>query len=152
MTLKFRNLDIDPSDPVEVWGFEGMLSAVERGDVRDWRRIAQALRREPRGKVAAELREVLDSVENPAMVNLFGDVLRDAAAARDAEERNAVVRELELALKRSGMNRADFATRLGTSQSRLSTYLTGKVVPSATLLIRARRAADSASRDLAKST
>lgn len=142
MVLKFRNLDVDPSDPVETWGFEGILAAVERGDVRDWRRIAQALRREPRGTVAAEIREVLNSVENPAMVNLFGDILRDAAAAQDADDRNAVAVELARALQRSGLSRSAFADRLGTSQSRLSTYLAGKVTPSAALLIRARRIAE----------
>lgn len=141
MALKFRNLNVSPADPVESWGFEGLLSAVERGDIRDWRRIAQALRWEPRGKVAGELREVLDSVENPAMVKLFGEVLRNAAAAQESEERQAVVRELADALERSGLSRADFAARLGTSQSRLSTYLTGKVVPSATLMVRAKRVA-----------
>ncbi|MET3919942.1 putative XRE-type DNA-binding protein [Arthrobacter sp. UYEF20] len=139
--MKFRNLDIDPSDPVESWGFEGLLAAVERGDVRDWRRIAQALSRDPRGKVAAEIREVVDSVENPAMANLFGDLLRNATVAQEAGERLAVVLELTRALEGSGLSRAEFASRLGTSQSRLSTYLTGKVVPSAMVLIRARRLA-----------
>ncbi|WP_415854023.1 helix-turn-helix domain-containing protein [Sinomonas sp. G460-2] len=142
MTLTFRNLDIDPLDPVETWGFEGLLTAVERGDFRDWRRIAQALRRDPRGKVASELREVIDSVENPAMANLFSDVLRDAMAGQEAEERRAVVRDLQRALDASGLTRAQFASRLGTSQSRLSTYLSGKVVPAATILVRARRLAE----------
>lgn len=142
MSLKFRNLDVDPADPVETWGFEGLLTAVERGDFLDWRRIAQALRRDPRGKVASEVREVLDSVENPAMVNLFGDILRDAAAAKESEERREVAQELQRALEASGLTRAEFASRLGTSQSRLSTYLSGKVVPAATVLIRARRLAE----------
>lgn len=139
--LKFRNLDVDPSDPVEDWGFEGMLAAVERGDVRDWRRISQALRHDPRGKVAEELREVLDAVENPAMANLFTDLLDRAVATSDSAERSAVAAELKNSLARSGLSRAEFARRLGTSQSRLSTYLTGKVTPSAVILLRARRLA-----------
>lgn len=142
MALKFRNLDVDPSDPVETWGFEGILAAVERGDVRDWRKIAQALRKDPRGKVAAELREVIESAENPAMANLFGDILEDAEEAQAADERRVVASELKLALAASGLSRGEFAARLGTSQSRLSTYLTGRVVPSATLLVRARRIAE----------
>jgi transcriptional regulator with XRE-family HTH domain len=35
--------------------------------------------------------------------------------------------------------RAEFASHLGTSPSRLSTYLSGKVVPSATFIVRMRR-------------
>jgi hypothetical protein len=41
------------------------------------------------------------------------------------------------------MRRAWFeASRIGTSPSRLSTYVTGKVTPSAALLVRMRRAID----------
>jgi transcriptional regulator with XRE-family HTH domain len=45
-------------------------------------------------------------------------------------------------VKRSGLSRAAFASRIGTSASRLSTYSSGKVIPSATLLLRIRRLAD----------
>jgi transcriptional regulator with XRE-family HTH domain len=41
----------------------------------------------------------------------------------------------------SGLSRAEFAARIGTSPSRLSTYATGKVVPSAAMLVRMRRQA-----------
>lgn len=36
----------------------------------------------------------------------------------------------------SGLSRGEFAVEMGTSQSRLSTYLAGKVVPAAALLVR----------------
>jgi transcriptional regulator with XRE-family HTH domain len=43
------------------------------------------------------------------------------------------------ALAASGLSQAAFASRLGTSASRMSTYLRGEVTPSASLLIRAQR-------------
>lgn len=138
MTLKFRNLVVSPHDPVEEWGFEGLLTAVERGDINDWRRIAQALLKDPRGKVAAELEDVADAAENPAIPSLLQRILRQARKDSEAEERRAVARELQSCLDASGLDRSQFASRLGTSQSRLSTYLNGKVVPSATLMVRAR--------------
>lgn len=138
MTLKFRNLNVSPQDPVEHWGFEGLLAAVERGDINDWRRIAQALLEDPRGKVAAELEDVAEAAENPAIPSLLQRILRQARKDSEAEERRTVARELQQALEASGLDRAQFAARLGTSQSRLSTYLNGKVVPSATVLVRAR--------------
>ena len=46
------------------------------------------------------------------------------------------------AVQRSGMTKAQFAASVGTSASRLSTYLSGKVVPSAALLMRIERTAD----------
>lgn len=138
MTLKFRNLVVSPHDPVEEWGFEGLLTAVERGDINDWRRIAQALLKDPRGKVAAELEDVADAAENPAIPSLLQRILRQARKDSEAEERRAVARELQSCLDASGLDRSQFSSRLGTSQSRLSTYLNGKVVPSATLMVRAR--------------
>jgi transcriptional regulator with XRE-family HTH domain len=39
----------------------------------------------------------------------------------------------------SGLNMTEFASRIGTSASRLSTYATGKVTPSAALMLRIRR-------------
>lgn len=42
----------------------------------------------------------------------------------------------------SGLSRAEFASRVGTSASRLSTYVSGRVTPSAALLLRMRRVAD----------
>ena len=37
------------------------------------------------------------------------------------------------------MSKSTFARRIGTSGSRLSTYLNGSVVPSAALMVRMRR-------------
>ncbi|MDR2999692.1 MAG: hypothetical protein LBU89_00385 [Fibromonadaceae bacterium] len=37
--LKFRNIDVSPSDPVEEWGVEGILCAFERGSIDDWRKV-----------------------------------------------------------------------------------------------------------------
>jgi hypothetical protein len=42
--LKFRNIDASPDDPIETWPFEGILAAVERGTLPDWRRLAAAIR------------------------------------------------------------------------------------------------------------
>lgn len=56
----------------------------------------------------------------------------------DADTRE-VVEALDAALADSGLSQEAFAAALGTSASRLSTYRSGKVVPSATLFLRARR-------------
>ena len=45
--LKFRNITASPEDPVETWPFEGVLAAVERGTLPDWRRLARAIRADP---------------------------------------------------------------------------------------------------------
>lgn len=45
--LKFRNITASVDDPVETWPFEGILAAVERGTLPDWRRLAAAIRTDP---------------------------------------------------------------------------------------------------------
>ena len=57
--LKFRNIDASPDDPVETWPFEGILAAVERGTLPDWRRLASAIRADPWGPVAHQVLEAV---------------------------------------------------------------------------------------------
>lgn len=54
-------------------------------------------------------------------------------------DRATVVDGLRAALASSGLNQAEFARALGTSASRLSTYLRGRTDPGATLVARAAR-------------
>ena len=57
--------------------------------------------------------------------------------------------EIRSLVDRSGLSQQDFADRIGTSRSRLSTYMSAKVVPSAALLVRMRRVAEHAPEALA---
>lgn len=133
--LKFRNLNVTPDEAVEEWGFEGLLTAAERGDIRHWQRIMFSVQQEPYGHVARELEQVMDAVENPGTAGMLRaglELVRERAAAAEVAE---VARRLSEFLTASGLTRAEFALKLGTSQSRLSTYLNGKTVPSAALFI-----------------
>ncbi|WP_165610279.1 hypothetical protein [Nocardia salmonicida] len=47
MTLQFRNLNISPEAPVAEWPTDAVQTALERGDLDDWRRMGQELRRDP---------------------------------------------------------------------------------------------------------
>ncbi|MGH3981666.1 MAG: helix-turn-helix domain-containing protein [Pseudonocardiaceae bacterium] len=141
MSLVFRNIDASPEDPVEVWPSEAVLTALERGGLGHWRRLTTAIDEDPWGPVARRVEEALE-VSRPYGVGvLMAEVL--AAARRRAEraERAAVAAEISRLQAASGMTRAEFASAIGTSVSRLSTYLSGKVTPSAALLVRMRRVA-----------
>ena len=54
-----------------------------------------------------------------------------------------VAARVRAALDRAGTTKGEFAASVGTSASRLSTYLNGKVTPSAALLVRIERIAGS---------
>lgn len=84
MALTFRNLDVSPDDPVEEWGFEGLLAAVNRGDLADWRRVAACVASAPRGAVAELLDEVLDAAEDVGAVAAFRAFF-DLALEREAQ-------------------------------------------------------------------
>lgn len=140
-TLRFRNLNVSPDDPVEQWGVEGMLAAIDRGSLLHWRRIADAVRADPWGPAANDLEQALDLAEDVGVVATLRRALAQARHDVDARAREEVARRLQLLVRRSGLTAAQFARRLGTSASRMSTYLTGKVVPSAALLVRAESVA-----------
>ncbi len=139
MPLTFRNLTVSSEDPVDTWPAEAVQTALERGDLGDWRRIVGELKRDPWGPTARRLEEVLGYSRPYGIADAMATVLRRIRARAEESERAEVVAEIKEAIKASGLSRAEFAARIGTSASRLSTYATGKVMPSAALMVRIRR-------------
>lgn len=139
MSAAFRNVDVDPSSPVEDWPYEALVAAIERGGIGDWARIARAIGQDPWGPVARQVEERM-SYERPYGV---APLLERAIARSRAEavraERAAVADEVGELVERSGLAMGALAERLGTSRTRLSTYRSGAVTPSAALLVRLRR-------------
>lgn len=140
MALQFRNLEVTPSDPVEQWGPEGQLAAIERGQLADWRRIVTAIKADPHGPVAADLEEALEMAdEHASMAPALRDALDDARAT--PRERAASRMRFDAAL--TGLSQSELADRLGVSQPYLSQVLSGRKSASAALALRiaeARRA------------
>jgi DNA-binding transcriptional regulator YiaG len=139
MTLAFRNIEVTPADPVEQWGVEGIDTALERGSLRYWRRIAAAILADPRGKVAHEVEEALTFSRPYGIADLMDRIIESARAESSEDERRVVADEIAALVASSGLSRKEFAERIGTSTSRLSTYESGKVVPSAAMMVRMRR-------------
>ena len=52
MALAFRNVDVSPDDPVVEWPLEAIQTALERGGLSHWRRLASTIRAQPWGPVA----------------------------------------------------------------------------------------------------
>lgn len=146
--LRFRNITASPADPVATWPFEGVLAAVERGTLPDWRRLAHAIQADPWGPVAQQVLEAVRLARPQGTSELLTGVVVRARTLAGAAERAEVAGEVRTLVRESGLSQQDFAQRIGTSRSRLSTYLSGKVTPSAALLVRMRRlAASAATRD-----
>ena len=139
--LTFRNVDVRSDDPVAEWPLEAIQTALERGGLEYWRRLADAIRSEPWGPIARRVEEVLSWNRPYGTAAVFERTILRARNAAETSERNAVATEIGRLVRTSGLSRAEFASLVGTSASRLSTYVTGKVTPSAALVVRMRRAA-----------
>jgi DNA-binding transcriptional regulator YiaG len=139
--LAFRNVDVSPGDPVSAWPFEAVQTALERGGLTEWRRLAAAIQANPWGPVARQVEGVLSHSRPYGIAAAFERAIERAREAAEAKERKAVAAEIGRLVVASGLSRAEFASSLGTSASRLSTYVSGKVTPSAALLLRMRRIA-----------
>jgi len=135
----FRNIEATPDDPVSEWHLEGIQSALERGDLSHWRRLAAEVRRDPWGEVSQELAEVLTFSRPYGVASVMDTVMRSSRDDAVRRERGVVAAEVRGLREASGLSGREFAARIGTSPSRLSTYASGKVVPSAALMVRMRQ-------------
>lgn len=142
MGLSFRNVQADPADPVESWPAEAIGTALERGGLREWRRLAAAIDADPWGRVARCVEEQTELGSGYGTGPLMADVLGRARDRAQVRERAAVAAEVARLVALSGLTQADFAVAIGTSASRLSTYVRGSVVPSASLMVRMRHAVE----------
>lgn len=138
MSLAFRNVDAAPDDPVASWPTEAVQAALERGGLNAWRRLAAEVQRRPWGRGARRLEEVLSHSRPFGTAELMDSVLAQARTRAEHAERRQVAEEIEALVRTSGLTQAEFAVAIGTSASRMSTYVRGGVVPSAALLVRMR--------------
>jgi DNA-binding transcriptional regulator YiaG len=141
MALAFRNLTITPEAPVSQWPTEAIQAALERGDLADWHRIVTEIQTDPWGNTARRVEEVLSHSRPYGVAEAMETAVSRARNRAEATERAVIAAEIREAIGHSGLSRAEFAAQIGTSASRLSTYASGKVTPSATLMLRIRRVA-----------
>jgi len=136
MPVVFRNVEGSPEDDVRTWPYEGLVTVIDRGLVGDWQPIFAELRRSPWGKVARRVERYLTYREPDGVTALFALAIEQARSDAEEAERVEVATRAKKAVSASGLTKTEFARLIGTSASRLSTYLTGKVTPSASMLVR----------------
>lgn len=139
--LRFRNLEVSPDDPVEVWPVEAIATALDRGELPDWHRLAVVVEADPYGEVSQRLEEALKLVDSSGVRELMGQVLAEIRTEMARVERRQVADEIRHLVGTSRLSVAAFAASIGTSASRMSTYMNGKVTPSAALMLRIRERA-----------
>lgn len=132
----------DVGQPVELWPTAAIRTALEGGDIATWQRIVVALKRDPYGRTARQVEEVLAGSAPYGVSRALSEVLDRARTHLEADERAEVARHVRLLLERSGLAAEEFASRIGVPAEELAGYLNGTTSPSASLMIRMRRLSD----------
>ena len=128
--------------PVEFWPTASIRSALETGDITIWQRIVVAIKRDPYGRTARQVEEVLETAAPQGISKALNEVLVRARGHLEANERAEAARHVQLLLERSGLGEQEFASRIGVAREDLTAYLDATVSPAASLMIRMRRVSD----------
>ncbi len=129
-------------EPVEFWPTASIRAALESGEITTWQRIVVAIKRDPYGRTARQVEEVLERATPYGISAALTDVLVRARNHLEANERTEAARHVRLLVERSGLDDAEFASRIGVSGEDLAGYLGAVVSPPASLMIRMRRLSD----------
>ncbi|MBY0441820.1 MAG: helix-turn-helix transcriptional regulator [Mycobacteriaceae bacterium] len=131
-----------PGGPVEFWSTAAIGSALKNGDIATWQQIAAALNRDPYGRTARQVEEVLTVTGQHGISNALREVLDRARMQLEADERHEVAQHIRLLMDRSGLTLQEFASRIGVPSSALADYLNAKTSPAASMMVRMRRLSD----------
>lgn len=128
--------------PVEFWPTVSIRAALESGDITVWQRIVVAVKRDPYGRTARQVEEVLHTAAPYGISQALTEVLIRARNHLEANERAEAARHVLLLQERSGLTASEFASRIGVSQAQLTDFVEARVSPPASLMIRMRRLSD----------
>jgi DNA-binding transcriptional regulator YiaG len=141
VTVPFRNVDFDSASPVDEWPAEAIETVIDRGSLSDWRRLADAIRRNPWGPAARTVQTVAAWGEHDGVDALMASVIRRAREEVDLNGRARYAAQIRGWRTQTGMTLREFALAAGTSASRLSDYENAKVAPTTNVLGRLRHVA-----------
>ena len=128
--------------PVEFWPTAAIREALEADDLTAWQRIVVAIKRDPFGRTARQVEEVLESTRPDGVSKALSEVLTRTRENLEANERAEVARQIRVLLSRSGLKPQEFASRIGVPGEELAGYIEGKTSPPASLMVRMSRLSD----------
>jgi DNA-binding transcriptional regulator YiaG len=128
--------------PVEFWPTSAIREALETDDLTVWQRIVVAIKRDPYGRTARQVEEVLENAPPYGVSKALDEVLTRTRAHLEANECAEVGRHIHMLLQRSGLGQDEFASRIGIPVDDFASYLQGTTSPAASLMIRMRRLSD----------
>jgi hypothetical protein len=125
--------------PVEFWPTAAIRAALETDDLAVWQRIVAAIKRDPFGRTARQVEEVLDTARPYGVSKALAEVLTRTREHLEANEREEVARHIRALLEHSGLGRQEFASRIGVPADDFAAFLSGRTSPSASMMVRMKR-------------
>jgi len=111
---QFRNVAADPDDDVDSWPYEALVTALERGGLHEWQRIAAAINAQPWGVVARAVEAYLAYERPYGLAPLMERAITSARSSAENEEKSAVAARITELVSSSGLTRVAFAAAIGT--------------------------------------
>ncbi|MGV0790859.1 XRE family transcriptional regulator [Mycolicibacterium sp. XJ1819] len=124
--------------PVEFWPTAAIRAALETDDLAVWQRIVAAIKRDPFGRTARQVEEVLQTVRPYGVSKALAEVLARTREHMEANERAEVAHHIHTLMDRSGLGPQEFASRIGVAPEDFASYLSGQTSPAASLMVRMR--------------
>ena len=115
--------------PVEFWPTAAIRAALETDDLTVWQRIVVAIKRDPYGRTARQVEEVLETARPYGVSKALSEVLNRTREHLEANECAEVARHVRLLLDRSGLGQQEFASRIGVPNEDFAAYLSGETQP-----------------------
>jgi hypothetical protein len=137
-----RNRPATENRPVEFWPTSAIRTALETDDLTVWQRIVAAIKRDPFGRTARQVEEVLETAPPYGVSKALDEVLTRTREQLEANECAEVARHIYMLMQRSGLGQDEFASRIGLRSEQFAAYLDGSGSPAASLMIRMRRLSD----------
>jgi len=138
VALLLEGLDLDRFLPAIRTEGE-LLGAVDGGSVLEWRHHLGMIAASPWSPYSRRLVDLAESAGRPHAAAVVEQVTVICREQNKEREREQVAEEVRRLVSSSGVTHRQFAQWVGTSHSRLSTYVSGTVTPSASLMLRMAR-------------
>ena len=142
--MRFRNVDVDTSRPLDEWPAEAIETVIDRGSRADWARLVAAIDANPWGPAARTTEVVARWGEHDGVDLLMLEAISRARKRCDAQARRRYADRLRSLRVKAGLSLRELAELAGTSASRLSDYENAKVAPTTDVLGRIEQVVEGA--------
>ena len=117
-----RHLDVPPGTATEDLPSAAIVNLLERGDLDDWKPVAQAVARDPLGDFAERVARLVDEYPIYGTSPLWRAWITRVRARAGGTLRRPRPIQLAALRRRLGLTQIDLAAQLGMTQSDLSKF------------------------------